>query len=108
MELINREDIKYEIVYNGRAMVEAVEESVIKQLPTYEVIDTNRILDVVKVLNQRALETYKKAVKSRQTYDLLGDPMERDRALRYEGYADGFTRAAHYLEITFDVKLEDY
>lgn len=107
MQLINREDIKYEIVYNRRGIVEAVEESVIERLPTYEVIDTNKILDAIRVLNQRALETYKKSVKSRQTYDIVGDPAEKDRALRYEGYADGLTKAVHYLEDTFGVKLDE-
>lgn len=107
MELINREDIKYGIAYNGCAVVEVAEKTAIEKLPTYEVMDTNKILDAIRVLNQRALETYKKSVKSRQTYDIVGDPAEKDRALRYEGYADGLTKAVHYLEDTFGVKLDE-
>lgn len=107
MELINKEDIVYVNAYGfGRYLPMALKQE-IEQLPVYDAVEKQQIIEVIRVLNQRALETYKKAVRSRQTYDLLGDPMERDRALRYEGYADGFTRAAHYLEITFNVKLDE-
>lgn len=107
MELINREDIVYVNAYGyGQYLPMALKQE-IEKLPTYDGVTKEQIIEASRTLNQRALEAYKKAVKSRQAYDLLGDPMEKDRALRYEGYADGFTRAAHYLEITFGVKLEE-
>jgi hypothetical protein len=71
------------------------------------VFDSDTLFSLVVSLNQRALNTYKKAVKSRQTYDLTGDPTEKDRALRYEGYADGLTKAVHYIEELIDRKVEE-
>lgn len=107
MELINREDVTYEKAYNGRTFVDVVKKSVVDQLPVYDAVEKQQIMEVIRVLNQRALEAYKKSVKSRQTYDIVGDPAEKDRALRYEGYADGLTKAVHYLEDTFGVKLDE-
>lgn len=107
MQLISKEDIVYVNVYGfGRYLPMALKQE-IEKLPTYDGIEKQQIADAVRVLNQRALETYKKAVKSRQTYDLVGDPAEKDRALRYEGYADGLTKAVHYLEDTFVIKLDE-
>lgn len=107
MELINKEDIVYVNAYGfGRYLPMALKQE-IEQLPTYDGVEKQQIVEVIRALNQRALETYKKSVKSRQAYDLTSDPMERDRAFRYEGYADGLTKAVHYLEDTFGVKLEE-
>lgn len=107
MELINREDITYVNAYGyGQYLPMALKQE-IEQLPVYDGATKEQITDVIRVLNQRALKTYKKAVKSRQTYDLIGDPAEKDSALRYEGYADGLTKAIHYLEDVFGVKLEE-
>lgn len=107
MELINREDIVYVNAYGyGRYLPMALKQE-IEQLPIYDGVEKQQIVEAIRVLNQRALETYKKSVKSRQTYDIVGDPAEKDRALRYEGYADGLTKAVHYLEDTFGVKLEE-
>jgi hypothetical protein len=71
------------------------------------VYDSDTLFALATSLHYRALNSYKHAVKSRQTYDLTGDPTEKDRALRYEGYADGLTKAVHYLEDTFGVKLDE-
>ena len=107
MELINREDIVYVNAYGfGRYLPMALKQE-IEKLPTYDGVEKQQIMEVIRVLNQRALETYKKSVKSRQTCELIGDPAEKDRALRYEGYADGLTKAVHYLEDTFGMKLEE-
>ena len=107
MELINREDIVYVNAYGyGQYLPMALKQE-IEKLPVYDGVEKQQIVEVIRVLNQRALETYKKSVKSRQTYDLIGEPAEKDRALRYEGYADGLTKAVHYLEDTFGVKLEE-
>ena len=80
-------------------------EQEIEQLPVYDGVAKEQVIDAIKVLNQCALEIYKKAVKSRQTYDLIGDPAVKDRSLHYEGYADGLTEAVHCLETTFGVNL---
>lgn len=107
MQLINKEDIVYVKAYGfGRYLPMALEQE-IEQLPVYDGVAKEQAIDVIRALNQHALEAYKKAVKSRQTYDLMGDPAEKDRALRYEGYADGLTKAVHCLEDTFGVKLEE-
>ena len=107
MKLINREDIVYVNAYGfGRYLPMALKQE-IERLPTYDGVTKEQIIEASKVLNQRALETYKKAVKSRQTYDVMGDPAEKDRALRYEGYADGLTKAVHYIEELIDRKVEE-
>ena len=107
MELINKEDIAYVNAYGfGRHLPMALKQE-IEQLPVYDGVATEQIVEVIRVLNQRALESYKKSVKSRQTYDIVGDPAEKDMAFRYEGYADGLTKAVHYLEDTFGVKLDE-
>jgi hypothetical protein len=38
---------------------------------------------------------------------LTGDPAEKDRALRYEDYADGLTKAVHYIEELIARKVDE-
>jgi hypothetical protein len=108
MELINRKDIEYKYYWGFDGLTECVSKEDLEAMNTAEgVYDSDTLFALTTSLHYRALNSYKKAVKARQTYDLIGDPAEKDKALRYEGYADGLTKAVHYIEELINRKVEE-
>jgi hypothetical protein len=108
MELINRKDVKYDVYWGFDGLTECVSKENLEAMNTAEdVYDSDTLFALATSLHYRALNSYKHAVKSRQTYDLTGDPTEKDRALRYEGYADGLTKAVHCIEELIVRKVEE-